>query len=1152
MATSSISGADLTKLRSDQYIDDIAIHVTPLVTIQSGLITAIPTLSPFIDITWDGSTTGIELEQAVRITNGSTLKTWAVIRKLPAGSTLFISTTPLGSSGVATLIENPIEVGDTVTVYSHRPLWGLYSRIDEAEFFKQWDLVYTDQNENPPPIANAGTWQVAKLASGETTHTFTLPREGVDSDIAFSGATITGILWTLPTGVTLGGGFALTDSIIDVNAEAGYHLVSREVTDSNANTHTAHLWLFVSDGTTGTSLSERHGIDEMSGSSTRQGTEISFRITGDNLQDVLFPGAGIVIRQWIKFNDVELTDGILIDTFVLYIHPEGLEFTHDGEIGAANVRMVSPAILADTIVQPVQELSEVANPSNWAECTSLLSNPQFFLFYSIRWHTPPLLSMHDFDAPFTTPRIEFETYSTQSLGAAMKVPAMNIAGNIGSTTDGKTIMRDNPLYMNNADRNAVATIITWLAEDIDPDRGFNYLKRFGSGISEAITGGFAYDGTKKAWAAIKRWNQGGGVATLPNFWVTVAQGLARITEVVGHFYAEQNSDTKSIPLNLNGLQDIIDPSLMLWNVLTVSSDFDPYGVGFANTRILPISVQRTWTLDPEHSLELTLEVQPETFGQAGEELPISNVNSYLSNGFSPTIAAPFEPNIEGNSLGSQVIVNDDNGKMAIAKAFFSQAIPSWDDLSAALNNETVADFTADWNSEYFAGNNPSLPLAIYAITISGTSLKIYRFNDILGSTIATLLHTYTMNDSSCTSEARIECSQSVPTYVSVGWHDQTGTEFGYSDDGGATWQAKANVGDTVSDTANDNAPLGMAIDGTNTIISAPDSTPEYGLYKATTVGGAFSAVTNTERASAPQPMIKITPEGAIAYTSVLGGGNTIIVDFDAGYSSYTIDSSPNVTHSEPASGNPGNCVQYFASGTISSSNFCRVDIALGGTFSVTGITFDIWYDNASTPFMSVRDQTSLLYDLRIDAGDPPVSTWGNLDYESEILENSDPTIFPFSATNVQMVFRYPGFTGTRIIRVDNIIVSATGIGGETILFKVSPFTGAAVWTDITPASDEAPERPHDLSIDVIDNQVLDAVSGNSNNWYTSGDGGDNWGLSEASSNKRAFLTAGETLLAGGDGEVVLSLDSAANFDDKTGNLSTVWGSVGTIKRAQAL
>ena len=466
MANTTISAGDLTKLRSEQYIDDLALHITPLVTVQSGTISAVPTTVPYVSVTWDGSTSGIEIGQMVKITNGTTVRAYGVIRKLPSGSTLFISTTSLGNPGYTGRIESPIQVGDTATVYSHHPLWGLFSTIRQRTFYKQWDLPYTDDNELPPPVANAGTWQASRISSG--TAPFTLPRSGVNTDFAFGSATISSRLWTLPAGVTLQSGYATSDAVIGVDAVAGRHLVKLKTTDSNGNTHTAYVWLFVSDGTTGTSLSEDYAVEITSDSQDRQGRTITFTVTGSGLDDtVLYPGAGVLLREWPIYNGAALSNGVSVDTFVGYI--TDVDYESDGDIGTATVTAVSPMVYAEQVTQPPQRVTEKVSPNNWTEANSILTNPRGLAYYIIKWHCPALLDMHDFDAPLTTPRKRDMSFDTDSLAAALQVVAQLITGNIGSASDGTTVMRRNPLLETNATRNALDTVITWTDEDLKPE-----------------------------------------------------------------------------------------------------------------------------------------------------------------------------------------------------------------------------------------------------------------------------------------------------------------------------------------------------------------------------------------------------------------------------------------------------------------------------------------------------------------------------------------------------------------------------------------------------------------------------------------------------------------------------------------------------------
>src|SRR5689334_22712052 len=124
MAKTAISGGNLTTLRGNQSIPDLSLFVTPLQTVVTGTVTNVPNKYPTIalTVTWDAATTDVSVGQMVRISDGDTIKAYAIVRKDVNGNTLYISETPLGAYGYATNIENPILAGDTVTIYNHRPL----------------------------------------------------------------------------------------------------------------------------------------------------------------------------------------------------------------------------------------------------------------------------------------------------------------------------------------------------------------------------------------------------------------------------------------------------------------------------------------------------------------------------------------------------------------------------------------------------------------------------------------------------------------------------------------------------------------------------------------------------------------------------------------------------------------------------------------------------------------------------------------------------------------------------------------------------------------------------------------------------------------------------------------------------------------------
>lgn len=1187
MATSAIGSTDLANLRgTSQHIDEIALHITPKVTIQTGTVTSVPTFSPYVQlgITWDGSYAGVSVGQMVTISIGSTIKAYAVIRKAPTASILYISTTPIGGHGYANEIQSAIAVDDIVTVYSHRPLWGLYSRIADRTFYKQWDIPYTNQNSQPPPVANAGTWQAAQVSVGDTA-SFTLPRKGSNSSFNFGSATDAARLWTLPSGVTLKSGYALTDAVIGVDAEAGYHLVSYTHTDSNAKVHTAYVWLFVSDGTTGASLSERYPVTIESDTQDTSGRIMQFTITGDDLDDVIYPGAGFLFREWSDFNGSSLTDGVLIDTFVGYVAE--ISPSSDGNVNAMRFTVESPFIYAARWQQPSQVLEEASSPAHWAQATSVLTNPRGFLYYAIKWHSPQLLDMHDFDAPFTTPRRKDARWQKGSLQSAMMAVAEYIAGHVGSASDGTTVMRENPMYMDNTDRNALAEIITWLDRDVQVPVG--YTERFTADLSEARTGAFAYDGsTVKAWLAGKFWNQGVGNATLANFTVTPSEGLARILEVVGHFFQEANRPIQEHQLTMLRNYDIIDPAYWLWCRAIISAEFDAYGKGI-NTRCIVKRVNRQWTNDRygwRKAVQLGL--QPETFGQPGEEIPIASAASYQLNGYSLTIPTNFAPNQGFGAFGGVpiMLVNDDNGKLAITYNYMA-ASPQWANVTPFVNNESVNDFSIDYNSPYFQnGNNAAYALGLYVVTTSDTDINVWYFADVLTSPTATLLATESMNDSSNTTEARIEVSESTPTLVVVAWHDQTGIEFIRSTDGGANWSNKANIGSAISDSANDNAPIGLDIDGTNQLITAPDGSANYGAYLATTAGGSFSALSNTLTSAKPLPLVRIEPTTDTAYITALENINSDLITFDpdvdvinlpdAGDSATDPQVSINgaTAGGSPApdvvssNGNPGWCARHNpTSGSWASNEAFQLvfDIAsTGSPNTLNNITFDYYISSdivSGATIVVIVTEDDLTQDTYTFSS-LTADAWTTINVDADAVSSQLPTDIGNTFSNPDIVIQLKTNTtyGNLAIvdfdmRFDNIALDLdTSFGGSGLstLYKVTDFDGTDSWTDISPASDEVPTRPHDLAIDLADTDIVNTYASGSTTWYQSTDAGSNWTSKDASTTtKRAFFTAGKAMAVAGSSKVELSLDGT-NFEDKTGNLSTAWGSIGVIKRIQPL
>lgn len=1163
MATEALIAGDLSKIRGNQSIRDVGIFITPRDAVVVGTITAVPEKYPFVSltVTWDGSASGVRIGQMTIVRDGDTIVSYGIVRKDVSGGTLYISETPLGAHGLATNVELAIEVGHTVTVYNHHPLWSLNSRIAGNTFYKRWDVVYASQNEATHPVCNTGTWQAAILASGETTHRFTLPRNGVNTSFGIGNDGSVDVTWTLPAGVTLVSGYALDDYVIEVDAVAGQHLISC-IADTGIPEHEAWLWLFVADGTSGYNLLETNAVTIESDNQNRLGRTLQLTVVGSDLQDTLYKGAGLLLREWPSYNGDELSVGAGIDTFVGYIAE--LSFSHDGNIGSASVTVEAPLVYAQRVGQASQSLTEIANPTKWTECDDGFSNPRGFVYYLMKWTCPALLDMHDLDAPYETPRRKYLECTNKNVTANLQVVANYLAGSIGSASDGATVLRANPLYMSNANRNAVESIWTILEQDIKAP--FDYFRRLYNSFGDVRGGGFFFLGTAtkpKAAYAGRRWLQGAGATEMPNFTVTASEGISAIREKVGHFAAEQNAEIQEIALDLLRNQDVIDPAYLCWYALTVGATYDPFGIGFSGQRLLATEVSREWGVDNGGiKKRIRLIGQVETFGQAAEELPIGNVRGISAGGWSLGTPVIFLPDSSGGVFGGSdspavAFIHSAEGKLAICFNYYAIQ-PEWTDLSPYVDNETVNDFDFDYGSAYFAdGRDAASALGLYVLTMDGTAAHVWYFGDVLNSPDATFISSSTLSDSTLTTEGRIACSETYPDLVLAVFKDNTGTRYSRSTDGGASFGALVRVGSAITDIeSNENAPIGLVLDGQRQLLTAPNASAEYGTYLATTAAGAFSKLTASQDSPFPIPMISADiAANDYAYVSSFEAasyGN----DFDGGdYFSYGgttvgLGTPPTYyyttsvvtpwTRTIDGSGNPGNCSKFTCNSPNTGASADYVfDWTNLGSLGVVDIEFDIYYN---TPTISNRINWNG-GSISLEARGAWYHVRARVDYNNYLTDFPDVGTgytLSFTATNTP--------SGTCDIFLDNITFY---LGDGNQLWRVEDVTGTPNWVNVTPASNRAPIYPYALAVDRANTSVIHSIA-NNGNWYRSTNSGSSWTTLYADTDYRCIFTRGDAILVAGTDIIALSLNGGDGFTTLNGDLDSVWNEIGTIKRIIAL
>lgn len=1179
MAQSALSGTDTARLRAYQYIDNLMLFVTPLETVVSGTITAISNKYPTVALTvsWAGSTSAVAVGQYFRIYNGSTIVSNGIIRKAVSGSNCYISETPLGAFGFATNIESAITTGMTIVIYSHHAMFSLNSRISNKVFYKYWDVPYTNQNEIEAPVANTGEWQGKRLAQGETTARFILPRDGNNISWRLGNEFLAGgsYEWELPTGVSFVTGYDGSEDVIEVDAEAGSHLIKLTVFNAGQS-HTAYCWVFVSDGTSGLDLNEVYGIEppQDNHSLALKGRDVSFTLYGENLDSVLYVGAGVLLKENAVYDGESLTEGVGIDSFVGYITELNLE--HDGNIGKATFKVVSPMILAQQIIQPSQRLSLVNEAASWNQMESVLANVRGFVYYLIKWTLPALMDMHDLDVPYA-----YESHvrrvlevNNRSLQANLQTVADYISGNIGSASHGATVIRRFPQYMSNSERNAIANITTFLDTDIRAP--LTYFKRFYNPTGEVRGGAFIDGGTGKPKAAYgaRRWGQGAGSSEMTNFVVTPTQGEAEIKARVGHYMAEQNAAIPEMGVDMLRNQDVIDPVYLCWYNLTVSSDYDPLGVGLSAVRFFATEVAREWSLENgDLRKRIRLIGQRETFGQAGEILPIANANGLSQGGYSIGSPVIFAPNVSSGMFGGAqramlAIALNEEGQCAITFNYQSPE-PSWAFLNSGTDDLPIHDFDFDFGSAFFAsGQNPAAALGLYAVTADAGDATVWYFPDILRSNLAQELETYNLPDGTITNAARIKCSETYPDLVIAVFKDGTGTRYGRSTDGGSTWGSLSRVGNAITDISdNDNAPIGLAVFGQYQFVSAPNSSAEYGVYRATTAAGSFTKMTASQDSGAPHPMINegienedylyVSQWDVMPYSNDFSGGDAFTYGacYTGGYLvptwarvldsvCFTLPStSPWVYDGIVAGGNPGNCIKYSVNNAGASDIFSFL-------FDWTSTGLDCHDFSMDVKFSTgIVSRTLRIGGTAVDSA-PIILEDQNQWHHVRARDFGIATNYPLTGGQLPFDFRIPsGSTGTCEVYIDNITF---WLGDGYKLWRVEDATGTPNWVNITPGTNKAPDKPFGLSVDILDNEAIQFVSAITNSWYASSNAGDSWTTVDASSDYRTFYQKSENMLLGGEEVIGISFDEGDDIADIEGDLDNLWDGLGTIKKLLAL
>jgi hypothetical protein len=728
MPTTLVSSGDATLMRSGgTHRINLRLNAVPKTIVATARINQSVFSYPISTLTVDGFSanwyTDVQPGMAVWIgtTPGSYDITAGVIKSAPSTTFLYIDAKSLGDSGYASYIRNGFENDAYVTVLKHRPPWGLLSSIRSGVFYKKWDVVYSDEGSNPPPIIRLGKHRAVMAGQDGIARV-----QWTADPVPWGTKQITSMVWYGDTGTLVSGN--LNSHTFTAEYEPGFYVIQYAANDSGAKISTAFRYLWVNpymDAGEHASFGAQHPGWTISRDNQEAGRDIELLMAGTLTTDEVYPGQPFLITEDATFDNGQrlANDDCRVNNYIGYVSQ--VSPSRQRKQRRNKIALQSPITAAKGIPTAPQLVQEKANPTNWAEATRTLTNPVGGIWYAMHHHAPTMLQAHDF---------EFEEAAKLNREQSLKMQQENLQGQIksfddtmpgylGCRSDGTWKLTLSPMHKNNAGRNAMDVKFVWEDGDINADAGLDYPYTFPQRIGQVKAFGFAYDGGQESrpYASLapgKAQAQGPGKAQvtfmIPSGSSTAEQ--ARLNELNGHELAAQNPPTPEFGFVVDRNIDVAEPcDRDVWHLLNISPELDPYGVGFENQRAIVSRVSRTWRAREGggFSKQVRVEFVPETYGQPGLTIPVERegADDWLTDNWNTELDIPFDQQDE--ALDSEQEPSD--AQLYVTFDFGAY----WQDYLIDPQNS----ITGDNNDSYLAGSG-------------GNPFRCARADYEAGSTIA--------------------------------------------------------------------------------------------------------------------------------------------------------------------------------------------------------------------------------------------------------------------------------------------------------------------------------------------------------------------------------------------------------------------------------
>jgi hypothetical protein len=512
------------------------------------------------------------------------------------------------SSGTITVAENAIDWSDNdyLTVkydYPIRPIWPYIA--SDGTFRKDGpdgDL-YTNQNEQPPPVAIIGPDRCAFMDGPSVALAF----DASNSYAVANGATISSYAWTFSGTGTFDDDTSPTPTLTITAGNPDGDWVMCTVTDSNTKTQITRRLVFTHDHTGSNVPYTDFRVDSLSGNWSSGGWHLRITALADATAADFPDEAMVVLWHEAWYGATEQFIGGVADKnllFVGFIRKDTTTQTWDtGEVAfeAATVQEMLGKYMMFSV-----SLQAVASPSKWYEFPSDNLTAATALHHLFCWHST-LLGRADVLLPMSNTRLmpacdDFVRSAIFNQGNVFGTEH-SIFAHLCCDKAGRLHAEEDIQMLSDTDRDA-KTVITEIISSDWRDQ-ITLARQIEKRVSMIQLSGFYFDGTtatpfvSKAPGDVPE-DEGTGVREYERQ-VLGSQGQSNA--ICGRALALANNTFPDVRVPFHGhYLGALDLVPQEWCTLTLAATDTPRGITWTNQKLIARSI--TATLDPENGIIL--------------------------------------------------------------------------------------------------------------------------------------------------------------------------------------------------------------------------------------------------------------------------------------------------------------------------------------------------------------------------------------------------------------------------------------------------------------------------------------------------------------------------------------------------------------------